>query len=451
MVHIYDKGLNLRPLNMNHLTLMKKSNQTLVVFNPKKTVQKKLARKNRLSPSNQLTLVRQNVPVQYSINTKQGQPKMTGKNGVINISHTEYIMDVVTSNGGTGGFNGYTCAKLNINAGLSAVFPWLSTVARNFVNYKFKKLNFIFRPMSSTTVPGLIMMVSDPDPSVGLIESKKDFLNRKGATTGNPYRVFKYSPIAGDVNKEKSYYVRSTNVPVGSDIKLLDCAAYFCAYQGTPTNTLIGQFHVEYEVELSVPVLSLSTNLLDNIESFTASSTGTVGASYPLGADFDITGIVGKFVSAGFSYLKGTSEGHLFTTDKTVSKLVEAGGNIGNALVSAGSAVLVNLFAKNESTESDDNLIEFKDESSDVLSLYNSSPSSFTDVTSTYIDPLFVAYTIGLSTSYPPNSYSIRTHFHKIPPGTVVKISGNTSGNNIPVSSGYFRMTDYMPENNSLL
>lgn len=400
----------------------------------------KVKRVPSLSNSKSLIISEKQIPVQYSVQTIQGEPKFkrTKNSSTVCIKHSEFIIDCVSTSVGTNGFTGFNCAKIGVNPGLSGAFPWLSSIAKNFVNYKFKNLKFVFKPNCSTNTAGALFMVSDPDPGSAVIQNKKDFLNRKTAVSGNPYRTFIYNPMNDDINKEKSYYCRFTTLPSNSDIKLADCCAFFIAYQGVPTNTLLGELHVIYEVEFSVPFFNKSEQLFDNIETFSASPNGTISANYPMGSNFGIGNILGKFASAGLKYLTGTGSaiGHLFSTDKVINKLIEMTGNIANFLVSGGSAIVTKVLALTSTNLEDPDNIQFTDESSnDMLALFESSPSLFTDVSTTYINSAASSYSVTNGASYPNNSYTSLVALQNVPAGMVIQITGNQSSNSPSTNS----------------
>jgi hypothetical protein len=432
-----------------HVTMKTNVSKKMKLVKAESVLRKKLNQKlknvsgsKNKNQNQNLVIYEEKIPLQYSVNTKQGQPKFGGKGDRVTICHSEYLTDVVTL-GVSGSFNGFNCAKFSINAGLKGVFPWLSSVARNFVNYKFKKLAFVYRPMSSTNTPGIIMMVSDPDPAQPLIESKVDFLNRKNATTGTPYKIFSYNPLTEDINKEKSYYVRTGTLPANSDIKLADCCSFFIAYQGTPTASLIGEFHVTYEVELTVPVLYVSRNQIAEVETFFTQSTGqgTISNSYPLGSNFSLSNVIGKFVSTGWNYLKGATANHYFSSNKAVSKVMSLIGNLANFSATGLPGMLVRLLSLTQINKEDPDVTSFVDESVDLLSLADTSPGSFTDVTSTYATTFYTA--LIPSTGSPANSFKTDTLLSNVPAGTVIQVSGNTASSNNPATFGQVIMTDY--------
>jgi hypothetical protein len=400
----------------------------------------KTSTKMKKGDNNSLVVTTEKIPIVYSYNSKQGNPKFGSTRNSVVITHSEFLFDVTTLAGSGTGFNSFTCAKANINAALPGPFPWLSSVARNFVNYKFRKLSFTFRPMSATTTPGVLMMVADPDPAQPNIENKVDFLNRKGATTGCPYKLFTYNCLVGDINKEKSYYARVGQLPTNSDIKLADCCAFFMAYQGTPVNTLIGELHVSYTVELSVPVMFVSRNQISNIETWTANGSGTVSNNFPLGNTFGVGNIVGEFLSKGWKYLTGGSLDHIFQSSKSIAKVIRIVGNIANLAIGGVAPALLQLLTYNGAGTNDPGLIQFTDEGSDLLTLSDTSPNLFTDVTTTYSTVNYL--TLVPSTGLPANSYNVTYSIQNFPAGGIIKIVGNTASSNNPVTTGFISCTD---------
>lgn len=62
------------------------------------------------------------------------------------------------------GTSGFTVANtFALNPGLSTTFPWLSTQAVGWEQYKFNKLKFCYYTRTGTSTPGSILMVPDYD------------------------------------------------------------------------------------------------------------------------------------------------------------------------------------------------------------------------------------------------------------------------------------------------
>jgi hypothetical protein len=81
-------------------------------------------------------------------------------------------------------------------------------------------------------------------------------------------------------------YVRIGGLPGNTDIKTYDCANFFLAVQGQVANSTIGELHVRYTVELSVPVIEdvVQAPINYSVTSFqdTSASLTTTTAYQPL-------------------------------------------------------------------------------------------------------------------------------------------------------------------------
>jgi hypothetical protein len=96
-----------------------------------------------------------NMPVAYSSNVRSN---INNKKFVL--SHREMVTTLRTPNNDLDfGLNFST----RINPLNSNLFPWLSTIASAFDQYRFTKLVFHYKPAVPTTTPGNLYLMVDPD------------------------------------------------------------------------------------------------------------------------------------------------------------------------------------------------------------------------------------------------------------------------------------------------
>jgi len=172
------------------------------------------------------------------------------------IRHREYLGDVTTAS--TPAFN---IANYPINPGMSATFPWLSTIAQNFEQYSFRGLLFEFKSTSSdalnstNTALGSVIMATeynvDSDPFTSKIQMEnKEFANSARQSCSIIHAVEcdrSRTPIS-------ELFVRTGALPSGQDLKFADLGRFSIAtvgQQGTDVN--IGELWCTYEVELLKP------------------------------------------------------------------------------------------------------------------------------------------------------------------------------------------------------
>lgn len=422
---------------------MSKSNQnmSLVVLSNKKATKKdKLSKKKReISKNSNFSIKKlKEEPVSYAFKTKNSAPKFRlskGKNVII--SHTEYLLDIITAS------SGYHVAKLSINPGLSMAFPWLSRIAPNFEAFRLRKVSFMYKPASSTVVNGTIMMVSDPNPTNSAPESKTDFLSLKGATTTNVYKLLVFNPLIKDVNLEKSYYVRSESPGVNQDIRLYDPCNFYIGYWGVQNNATIGEIHISYEVEFINPTLYLSKQLLEQVETCSFNSLTGISQNYPLGDNF-LSRLIGKFQSVGLSYKKGSTAGHIFSSTKSISKVISSVMNLASSftsgtlpgllfkvasLILTSSSSTLNTFEKND-------IIMWEDSDIDVLQQYDDDPSKFEDISN---DNSSVQTHV---VSHDGNQV-VQTYTFRMKAGDILEVKWEPgTSNKVPSAVYSYRMTD---------
>lgn len=171
-----------------------------------------------------------------------------GNSGDIRVSHREYISDI-------NGSVAFAVNSLAVNPGLAAVFPWLSGVARRFESYRFSKLVYHFEPVAATTATGSVMGAIDYDASDAAPESKTQVMAYRHSVRSPPWSDFSMVSLQEDIQKRKSYYVRSGALSANQDIKLYDVGNFFLCTQGQAGATAVGELYVEYVVDLMTPQL----------------------------------------------------------------------------------------------------------------------------------------------------------------------------------------------------
>jgi hypothetical protein len=185
-----------------------------------------------------------------------------GTRAMITISESEFISEYAVAN--QPNFN--VGLNLPINPGQATTFPWLSTIAKQYEKYRFKSLRFIYKPEVTQFNPtsaavGKVMMNCDYDASDAPPTSKQQVEDTKPHADCMPYEqlVLVLNPFEMHVNSDAKY-VRPAGLPGGTDIKTYDCGNLYVSNQGQTANAVnLGELHVDYIVELSIPILE-STN-----------------------------------------------------------------------------------------------------------------------------------------------------------------------------------------------
>jgi hypothetical protein len=172
----------------------------------------------------------------------------------LTVSEEEYIADVTLTSAG------FTNLQFAVNPGNAVTFPWLSSIAANFNKYKFLKLLFKYRPITSGFAAagqsGDIVLSMNPDASDPAPVAQAQVYDLQMRNNGMPCDLFALTKLSlGELNKQDSYYVRVGAAPANTDIKTYDCGNLNLSTIGTAVSGVCGKLFVEYSVLLHSPVL----------------------------------------------------------------------------------------------------------------------------------------------------------------------------------------------------
>jgi len=169
------------------------------------------------------------------------------------VCHREYLGDIY----GTTAFNNNT---FPLNPGISTTFPWLSTLAGNYQEYKFHGLIFEFRPLTTdyanSGVPGVVVLSTNYNADVPSYATKQEMENAEFAVSTKPtLAVMHPVECAVGLTINPTKYIRSGAVPSGQDLRLYDQGLFQFATQGNSSTVDLGELWVSYCVEFFKPVL----------------------------------------------------------------------------------------------------------------------------------------------------------------------------------------------------
>ena len=198
-----------------------------------------------------------------------------GADGAIVISHREFICDVATTG------SAFAIIKnLAINPGCRRSFPWLSTVALNFTQYRFEGLIFKFvstsGALSTTQALGEIIMAANYDPNQPSFSNKQQMLNEVMAVSRVPSNDAECGIECNPAQTAGTglLYIRSDALPVGKDPRFYDLCNFTAATQGQSSAVTLGELWVTYQVALYKPSLPVTyTETSEYNANFVAGST----------------------------------------------------------------------------------------------------------------------------------------------------------------------------------
>lgn len=161
------------------------------------------------------------------------------------VKHTEMIGDLA-------GSVAFAVNKYEVNPGIVATFPWLSTLAKEWEQYRFHKLTFTYANRCSTATKGSVIIAPDYDPSDPAPTTEMAVTSYRDAISASSWKE-----CSSILDPDAMYplgprkYVRINNVP-GSK-KVYDAAnVYFCTADQADT-TVIGKVFVTYDIEFFIP------------------------------------------------------------------------------------------------------------------------------------------------------------------------------------------------------
>jgi len=187
-------------------------------------------------------------PVASGFVRKVREPRFTRsmKNGDVVIDHEEFIREV---NGSTT----FTNTAIPINPGLLTSFPWLAQMAPLYESYRFEKLDFVYQPEAPTSTPGSVMLAVDYDATDPPATAKVQLATYRGYIRSPPWQSCTNSSIKEDLNKQKSFFVRSGSLSANSDLKLYDVGFLNIATSNQTDTSVIGELYIRYRVRLMTP------------------------------------------------------------------------------------------------------------------------------------------------------------------------------------------------------
>lgn len=181
-------------------------------------------------------------PVSVATRRTGMAPIVRTRGDVTSITHRSFLSPI--SNEAAYTVNRYPC-----NPGLSETFPWLHRVARRYEEYRFKRLKFEYRSVTSTSTMGVIMMSFDYDAADSLPTSKQSQAQTVPNAESNAWtNIDLVVPCAAS----NWLYVRPGTLAANLDIKTYDYGQMFISSL-YGNGVISGELYVEYEVELRRP------------------------------------------------------------------------------------------------------------------------------------------------------------------------------------------------------
>lgn len=181
---------------------------------------------------------------------------LSTKSGVI-FTRQEYVTDIVSSS--TPGQ--FLNQQFVLNPGQATTFPWLSSVAQNFEQYRIRGLVFCFKSLSAdalnstNTALGFVAMATQYDVLDSPFSTKQQLENYDMAQSTKPSSNQLHGvECAKKASTLTELYIRTGSVPSGADPRMYDFGVLNIATGGMQgASVTVGELWVTYEIELMKP------------------------------------------------------------------------------------------------------------------------------------------------------------------------------------------------------
>jgi hypothetical protein len=219
----------------------------------------------------------------YAIGLRSGEPTISGSFRSTRIRHRELVASVSGSSTFT------VSSTLALNPGLAATFPWLSTQALGWEQYRFHALKFCEYTRCATSTAGSLMLVPDYDAADAAPSTETIASAYRDVVEDVPWVPLISCPLdpRAMCGPGQRKFIRTGALAANLDVKTYDSGTMFvCTTDGSATNW--GKLWVEYDVEFFVPQLSAAgspPNSVSITSGGVVSNTAIFGTTPTVNAD----------------------------------------------------------------------------------------------------------------------------------------------------------------------
>lgn len=225
--------------------------------------------------------------------TAMQAPQFSGGSGGFRIKHREFVKDILMTTAFTNTRN-----RFNLNPGNTILFPWLSSIATEFEQWKPHGIVIEFRTTSvdslnsTNTALGTVIMCTDYNVLSAPYGSKQEMENSFFCSTSKPSEncLHPIECAPGSLPMQWMYVRPNANTSyqgaVVSDLRFSDMGQFQLATSGGPQqDVVIGELWISYDVEFQKPILpALQDSNPGNLQlganyAFGASPPATVGTA----------------------------------------------------------------------------------------------------------------------------------------------------------------------------
>lgn len=187
------------------------------------------------------------------------------------VRHREYIQDIYSSGGSAGTPSPFGILSYPLNPGSVITFPWLSSIADKFEQYRIEGMVFEYKSLYSDAVVtqngsiGSVILATEYNSGAPQFSSKQAMENYQFAQSAKPsHSILHPIECARGQNVLSELYVRPGTVPPGEDVKTYDFGDFQIASQGIPLGTggaavPLGELWCSYQIALLKPRIATAT------------------------------------------------------------------------------------------------------------------------------------------------------------------------------------------------
>lgn len=169
------------------------------------------------------------------------------------IRHREYLGDVYAS-ATAGAFKNTTYV---INPGSSTTFPWLSSIAHNFDQWKPNGIAVVFKTLTSTYAAsqslGTVILATDYDVTDAPYADKIEMENSQFAVSGSAATCLMH-PVECD-QEERLTRLLLVHTELSTPDRFFDLGMLQVASSGCLANQLLGELWITYDISFYKPQL----------------------------------------------------------------------------------------------------------------------------------------------------------------------------------------------------
>jgi hypothetical protein len=145
--------------------------------------------------------------------------------------------------------------RFALNPGIPASFPWLSTMAKSWEKYVFRRLKFEYYTRTGTQTAGSVLLSPDYDAADVAPATEQVASSYNGTVEDAPWKDMKIDlPMSRMHEKGEPKFVRTGPLAANLDIKTYDAGnMHVCTTDGAVVSW--GKIWVDYEVEFTIPSL----------------------------------------------------------------------------------------------------------------------------------------------------------------------------------------------------